>query len=220
LTYSRQQLRDVARLALQHRGYEVEVTTVAGVAPGARLTATRGRKSALNIAVRTSQKREVGLVPREKGGWKTASSVDQIIAAVPSKSPNKIEVFCFETGTLVKAFDDYVRKYVRTTEPGVPVFIPLDNQTKRSGLTKVGLKELAQWVHEFRVDELDKQSKCKQLELFIERVTREFADLTGVDSARVTIDFRISSMPRVKTPQSENSVRLQAYAERVRKPGE
>ncbi len=198
IAHSRQQLRNVARVALQQRGYKVDLDSVVGVAPGARLTAIRGREPPLNIAVRTSQKREVGLIPREKGGWKTASSVDRIIAAVPSQSPDKIEVFCFKTAKLIKAFDDHVRKNVRTAEPGVPVFIPLDEtKSKRSGLTKVGLKELALWVDEFQVDELDRQSKSKHLELFIDRVTREFADLIGVDSARVIVDFRISSMTHI-----------------------
>jgi hypothetical protein len=63
-------------------------------------------------------------------------------------------------------------------------------------LTKPGLKKLALWVDEFQVDELDRQSKTEQLEQFIERVTREFADLVGINSRRVIVDFRISS----KTP--------------------
>ena len=94
----RQVLRDAAQLALRQHGYEVEVRTAPGAAPGARLTAVKG-KTKLNVAVRTSQRREVGLVRAETGRWKTASKVDQILVAVPSKpskSPDHVEVVCFE----------------------------------------------------------------------------------------------------------------------------
>ena len=192
----RQVLRDAAQLALRQHGYEVEVRTAPGAAAGARLTAVKG-KTKLNVAVRTSQRREVGLVRAETGRWKTASKVDQILVAVPSKpskSPDHVEVVCFDSGTLIKAFEDHTRTLDFTIEPEVPVFVPLDAvRSKGSNAKASGLKAFALWSDEFEMNELRKQSRARQLDQFIARVTRDFAELVGMDAERVIVDFRISS---------------------------
>jgi hypothetical protein len=191
---ARELLRLAAKYALRKRGYEVtEAPRVPGVAPAARLIAAKGEKT-FTVAVRTSQTREIGLVALEDGGWKTASAVQIILVAVPTKSTSRVEVLCFKSSILTAEFDAHVEKHSPAPESDVPVFIPLDPVfSKRSGSTKPGLAKLASWREEFQVDELRKVSKTKQIDEFIERVTRDFADLIGVDTKRVVIDFRISS---------------------------
>ena len=196
---SKEVLRAAAQLALRQRGYEVEIRTAPGAAPGARLTAVKG-PTTLAIAVRTSQHREVGLVRGEKGRWKTASKVDQILVAVPSrpskplKSSDHVEVLCFESKTFIKAFEDHIAKLHLTIEPEVPVFVPLDAvRSKHSIAGASGLKALALWSDEFEMKELRSQFRAKELDQFIARITREFAELVGIDSERVIVDFRISS---------------------------
>jgi hypothetical protein len=183
-------------LALRRRGYEVEIRTAPGAAPGARLAAVTGQTK-LNIAVRTSQRREVGLVRGETGRWKTVSRVDQILVAVPSESPkssDNVEVLCFDPKTLINGFEDHLGKLHLTIEPGVPVFVPLDAVRSKSSIAEgPGLKALALWSDEFEVKDLRTQFRAKQLDQFITRVTREFAELVGIDSDRVIVDFRISS---------------------------
>jgi hypothetical protein len=192
----RQVLRDAAQLALRQHGYEVAVRTAAGAAPGARLTAVKGQTK-LDVAVRTSQRREVGLVRGETGRWNTVSRVDQILVAVPSKpskSSDHVEVVCFDSGTLIKAFEGHARKLDLTIEPEVPVFVPLDAvRSKGSNAEASGLKAFALWSDEFEMNELRRQSRARQLDQFIASVTSDFAELVGIDAERVIVDFRISS---------------------------
>jgi hypothetical protein len=195
MAMSRQVLRDAAQLALRQHGYEVAVRTATGAAPGARLTAVKGQTK-LEFAVRTSRRRAVGLVRADNDRWKTVSRVDQILVAVPSKpskSTDHVEVVCFDSRTLIKAFEDQARKLHLTIEPDVPVFVPLD-AVEAKGLNRTpGLKGLALWSEEFEINELRRQSKARQLDHFIASVTREFAELVGIDAERVVVDFRISS---------------------------
>jgi hypothetical protein len=189
-------LREAAQLALRQHGYEVELRSAPGAAPGARLTAVKG-ETKLSVAVRTSQRRDVGLVRAETGRWKTVTRVDLVLVAVPSKpskSSDRIEVVCFDSKTLMKAFDDHTHKLDFTIEPEVPVFVPLDAvRSKGSNAEVSGLNASALWCDEFEVNELGRQSKARQLDQFIARVTRDFADLLGIDAERVIVDFRISS---------------------------
>jgi hypothetical protein len=74
-----------------------------------------------------------------------------------------------------------------------PIFVKLDAILfGKSTSSKPGPKLVA-WRDEFPADEMGKRSKVKQVDEFINRVTREFADLVGVDAERVAVDFRISS---------------------------
>jgi hypothetical protein len=122
-----------------------------------------------------------------------------MIVVVPSKSPDHVEVLCFESKTLIKAFDNVVREHQLTRETDVPVFVALDPvRSKGSTARGTELKALALWSDEFETKELGRESRAKQLDQFIARVTREFADLVGVGPERVIVDLRISS--EVKKP--------------------
>jgi hypothetical protein len=68
----------------------------------------------------------------------------------------------------------------------------------KSTSSKPGPKLVA-WRDEFPADEMGKRSKVKQVDEFINRVAREFADLVGVDAERVAVDFRISSEASKRT---------------------
>jgi hypothetical protein len=190
---SREQLRDVAQLALRQRGYDTQSRTAPGVAPGARLTAVKGTTK-LKIAVRTSQRRELGLVPGPEGKWKAPPSIDWMILAVPSKTAGYVEVLCFDASTLIKEFNLIVRKHQLTVEADVPVFVALDEERSKGSTARAGgLKAIALWNAQFEAKDLGRKSRAKQLDQFIARVTGEFADLVGVGPERVIVDFRISS---------------------------
>ena len=136
------------QLVLRQRGYDIQIRTAPGVAPGARLIATKG-DTRLRIVVRTSQRRELGLVPRAEGGWKTLSSADWMILAVPLKSPDQVEVLCFEASRLINEFDHIVSKHHLTREADVPVFVALDEKRSKGSTARgTGLKALALWHEE------------------------------------------------------------------------
>jgi hypothetical protein len=63
-------LRECARLALEGRGFKVELISGPGIVPGARLRAIKGSEER-EIAVRSSLDREVGLTRRPNGAWAT-----------------------------------------------------------------------------------------------------------------------------------------------------
>ena len=193
LPISKEILRDAAQLALRRRGYEVKIYTAPGAAPGTRLIAVKEAEE-LRIAVRTSQRREVGIVQAAKGGWKTVSNVEQVLVAVPSKSPDHVEVLCFDSEAFVGGLKDRLRKLDLRVEPNVPIFVPLDAVPLKGSAAGVsGLKTLALWGDEFETKELRRQSKAKQWDELIARVTRDIAAFVGVGPERVIVDFRISS---------------------------
>jgi len=189
---SRQRFREIAQFALKRRGYDVTVVAAPRVAPGARLTATKGAAT-LEIAVRTSQRREVGMIPNSDGRWKGVSGFDWCLVVVPSKSSTMVEVICFNFTKLAEAFDEHVRKHKLQTEAEVPLFVKLDAILFGKSTSPKSGPKLVAWRDEFPADEMGKRSKVKQVDEFINRVTREFADLVGVDAERVAVDFRISS---------------------------
>ena len=61
------------------------------------------------------------------------------------------------------------------------------------------MKASARWSDEFEMNELRRQSRARQLDQFIASVTRDFAELVGIDAERVIVDFRISSKTEQKS---------------------
>src|SRR5688572_21967942 len=89
-------LRRAAWAVLEKLGYRVEADEKRqGVAPGARLLATKGNRTS-RVAVRTSHSRRVRLMPRSDGNWRTVSDVDLVVVAVPAyRKSTAIEVLGF-----------------------------------------------------------------------------------------------------------------------------
>ena len=131
MKFRKEQLRQSARIALAEEGFtDVQITTGPGIITGARLRAMKNGKS-YRIAVRTSSDREVGLLRRASGRWRTVENVDLVVVSVPMEDAPAVEVFGFDPGVLIEAF----KVMVKVTERGnrdrsrfkVPVFMSLDD---------------------------------------------------------------------------------------------
>src|SRR4051812_27278486 len=74
----KQELRRLAALSKQKKGFEIEDVGGRGIGAGVRLRARKGliRRE---IAVRTSDDRKVGLTRTPDGKWRTVSEVDEVL---------------------------------------------------------------------------------------------------------------------------------------------
>ncbi len=185
-------LRAAAYAVLQTRGYGAIQVRGPGIVPGARLKATKGTGAGQQIAVRTSQDREVGLLRRfDNQSWRTIPNVYEVVAAVPSLTQphSSIDVFCFDPKKLIARFDAAVQTAGHgEVSPKAPVFIALDENPQKSALT-TGLAADAKWRDEISVEAI--VGELSPSDGFVERVKQEFAELNGVDVSKVIVEFRI-----------------------------
>jgi hypothetical protein len=189
---SKAALRECGRLALERRGYNVEVVSGPGILPGARLQASQGRTKRA-VAVRTSLDRELGLARHLDGRWVTIPKMDMVIAVVPSAENKRLcEVFCFEARVLEGAFDDALKTILKRSPKlslKAPIFIALDDlDGPRPGVMS-GLKSKARWRISMPIASA---TRTKTKQGFLERVMREFAEMNGVDISKVTVELRIN----------------------------
>jgi hypothetical protein len=196
-------LRECARLALEQRGFRVDLVGGPGIVPGARLRASKGSESR-EIAVRTSTDREVGLARRPDGRWATISRVDEVIVVVPAvDQPDTAEVFSFAPKDLMRAFDAALKarkKGKPRFSVKAPIFLPLDELVAAdASQSSLGLDvdrgQKAEWPILVPLAAVPRHRLLPSVTAvgFIERVRREFADLHGVDVNKVTVEFRITS---------------------------
>jgi hypothetical protein len=189
---SKEILRVCARIALEDDGYEVSFKPGPGVVAGSRLSIAKG-STTRTVAVRTSLDRELGLVRRSDGQWRTITKVGEVIVSAPSNNQNQVEILSFDPKLLAEIFDDAVKaKGDQRSDFRLPVFIPLDDKESKFGSVLRGLSTRAQWRKAITPNEdmLRRASQARGLG-FIERVKREFAELNGVDVSKVVVDFRI-----------------------------
>jgi hypothetical protein len=191
-------LRECARIALEIRGFRVELKAGAGIVPGARLRMFHGSK-AREVAVRTSLDREVGFTRHPDGRWTTIPSVDEVVVAVPSaEDPSSAEVLSFDREVIIDACNAALaarkNEYPELSHKA-PIFIALDTADSRhsSDAASSGLKAKAKWRTSVPLAAVrtHKSPFVPPAESFIERVKREFAELNGVDVSKVVVEFRI-----------------------------
>ena len=191
---TKQQLRDAAWEAVTNRQYRPELVSGPGIVSGARLRATAGPIAGEQIAVRTSQDREVGLLRRDDDRkWRTIPKVRELVVAVPSlTNPDSlIEVLGFDSKTVIAQFDAAVEKAgSRALSYKAPVFMALEDPQKGSGALAGGLGAKAKWRKIISVESIAAKLP-DQSDGFIERVKREFAERNGVDVSKVVVEFRI-----------------------------
>jgi len=192
---TKQQLRDAALAAVKIREYAPVLVSGPGIVRGARLKATAGPISGKQVAVRTSQDREVGLLRRDDDRtWRTIPRVRELVVAVPSltNQESSIEVLCFDSKTVIELFDAAVKKAgKRALSYKAPVFMALEDSPKKgSGALAGGLGAKAKWREEIPVASIA-ANPPDQSDGFIERVKREFAERNGVDVSKVVVEFRI-----------------------------
>jgi hypothetical protein len=192
-------LRECARVALEQRGFTVELISGAGIVRGARLRAVKGSQER-NIAVRTSLDREVGLMRRPNGHWATIPRMDEVIVVAPSEDESgSAEVLSFAPDAIIRVFDAALearQKENPNFSPKAPIFMALDAASGgRYAVVDSGLKTKAQWQILVPLASVPRHrlSQTESAVGFIERVRQEFADLHGVDVSKVTVEFRITS---------------------------
>lgn len=199
----RRVLRACAQAALQRLKFQVEVRKRPRVAPGGRLTVRRGPEK-LEVAVRTSSKRDVTLLRGDDGKWKTIPGVDLVVVAVPTEhSQESVDVFGFDPPSMLELFDRaaaFQRKRNPAVSEELPICVALDSgRSKGFGKAISGLKDKAKWSETVAIDDsilasakkLEGVKKGDSTIGFVERVKRELAELMGVDVSKVEVTFRI-----------------------------
>jgi hypothetical protein len=193
---SKIRLRRAAANALAEKGFEIEERTGKGIRPGARLTAKASKGPTLEVAVRTGRERSLGFSRLSNGNWRTLQSVQLVLGVVPDdESAGDFVVLAFESKTLKSWYGKALKALKnagRSPDLDVPIFIPLDEQSKKNvGHSIVGLKKAALWSVCIGAKQLEDQHLAEGLETFIDRVKREFAERNEVDVSKVSVEFRI-----------------------------
>jgi len=74
----------------------------------------------------------------------------------------------------------------------MPIFVPLDKESRKNvGHGVSNLKQLALWTVRVGADELKDKTVNHNVETFIDRVKREFAERNEVEVDKVVVEFRI-----------------------------
>jgi hypothetical protein len=189
-------LRRAAANLLAEKGFVVEERTGKGIRPGARLTAKPPQGPAVDVAVRTGRERSLGFSRLRDGNFRTLQNVRLVLAVVPDdKSGGGFVVLAFESKVLKRWFGKALNELEqagRAPELDLPIFIPLDAQSKKNlGHQIVGLKKAALWSARIEPKQLEEQKMAGESESFIDRVKREFAERNEVEVSRVRVEFRI-----------------------------
>jgi hypothetical protein len=196
-TITRYLLRAAARKAVEDHVGPTHIKKVPTVAKGARLEA-KTATGTIEIAVRTSLEREVGLMRDRKGRWRTVRKVDLVVVAVRADGQDAAEVFAFERDVLIEAFDAALKaqRSQISSSYEAPTFIALD-PTKRARSTSLstGLKAKAKWRALVPIDSTlaIEPVATETIDQFVNRVKLEFATLVGVDAVKVAVEFRIAT---------------------------
>lgn len=135
----------------------------------------------------------MALIPR----WRTAHAVDLVLAVVPAQTGDAFEVLAFESETLIGAFDEAwqaLERAGRSLSFEIPVFIPLDRIARKNvGHEIANLKDSAIWKVVFSAKDVEAATSSHDTEALIERFKREFAEMIGVEVAKIVVEVRIVS---------------------------
>jgi hypothetical protein len=193
---SKNLLRRFAADVLKEKGFKVEEQTGQGIRPWARLIATPPEGPPIKIAVRTGVDRSISFSRLASGEFRTLGRVHLVLAVVPDeKNSNDLAVIAFDSKILrgwysraLKALD----RAGRTPDLEVPIFIPLDEQSRKNvGHSVSGLKKAALWSVCIEAEKLKDLHLSESTETFLDRVKREFAERNEVDVSKVFVEFRI-----------------------------
>jgi hypothetical protein len=206
-------LRKCARLAFEKRGFVVTKKAGLGVAPGSRLRIQRPGQAQRTVVVRVSKKRRIGIRRhRWSRKWFEVPGLNEVVVVSPSLSdPNIADVFGFDAAALEQLFDtvDTMRNGPFTSERefNFPIFVGLDpRQSDDSNMMSSNLINEATWQEQILLSDSTADASIDLGEVvaarttssskvnregFIERVRREFAEINGVDVAKVTVNFQI-----------------------------
>jgi len=192
----KRELRRVAAIVKQQFGYSIEDVGGPGIGPGVRLLARKGLAK-IQIAVRTSHDRKVGLTRTKNGTWRTIPDVQEVLVAViPDDDPTMVEIFCFEADNLQEAFERRL-KYepeLRVSPDGSypPVFMALDPIKNDEKFIKSNLQRKKSWSRRLPLTSGESaKPSITALRDFTDRTLKEYAAIVGADVADVVVEFRV-----------------------------
>jgi hypothetical protein len=161
------------------------------------------------MAVRTSSKRDVTLLRRSDGKWRTIKDVDEVVVAAPAEdAADTVDVFGFKPDRMLELFEQAAavqRKRNSDLSEDLPIRVALDEgRSNGFGKSISGLKNKAMWQKTVTVDDpirefskkLGEKADASDREAgakigFVERVKHEFAELIGVDVSKVTVHLGV-----------------------------
>jgi hypothetical protein len=186
---------EVPRILAEHGFTRIRVRSGQGILPGARLVAVKDGKK-VHIAVKVSAERTLGFTKKSPTIWRTAGSVDLVVAVVPARDSGEyIEVLAFDSGPLTAEFEKAWQALSKAGRPlsfEIPIFIPLDKVSRKNlGHSVADLNEHASWVVRVPVNDIRERRSIESAEAFYNRVKREFAERSGVDVSKVEVEFRV-----------------------------
>ena len=183
-------------MVLINKGYHVQNSPGRGVALGARLTIEKSGDPQIEVAVRTSARREISLLRSATGAWRTVNKVKLVVVSVPSRDdPDKIEVMAFEAEYLIAQFDAFIAlkegKNPSESLLKAPVFLGLDTSISDETQRHPCLSDQALWKITLAADQSFGEEKPSKLSMLIGELKKEFAAITGVDEASISVELRI-----------------------------
>ena len=194
---NRKALRKLVQAALQQQGYAIRLVKPSG----ARIEITRDSQTAYTL-VRTSSDRWLGWM-RSGDDWRGLKEADLVVVGALRKDKADVaDVFAFAPNDLREAFKHNLaarqRKNPKLKE-SAPIFVCLDDQpNKYPWAVSSNLKAKALWQVELSLEPVGSDKELSQTQSsepqasFAIRVRQEFAELIGVPSEKVSVDFRVS----------------------------
>jgi hypothetical protein len=160
------------------------------------------------VIVRTSLDRQVSFNRRADGRLAAIPEADEVAVVVPSnEEAGVVEVLSFDRDTILSVFDVAAaaqRERYPTLPLKAPVFVRLDRPPGKAGENALSLAARAQWRKKIPLSFVPttKSLVSETMTEFRERVLREFAELQGLPTGDVAVEFRILSRPWI--PRDEN----------------
>lgn len=200
-------LRELVRWVYEANGARVREISGRGILPGSRLKVAIGSDERV-VIVRTSLDRQVSFNRRADGRLAAIPEADEVAVVVPSnEEAGVVEVLSFDRDTILSVFDVAAaaqRERYPTLPLKAPVFVRLDRPPGKAGENALSLAARAQWRKKIPLSFVPttKSLVSETMTEFRERVLREFAELQGLPTGDVAVEFRILSRPWI--PRDEN----------------
>jgi hypothetical protein len=192
---SKVRLREAAANVLRAKGFRMQPRKGKGIRPGARWRAKPSDGPAFEVAVRTGRGRSLGFSRLSDGSWRTLHSVHWVLCVVPAyKSPTTFVVLAFEAEKLSAWFNralEVLEKADRAPALDVPIFIPLDQKSKKNvGHDVAGLKRAALWRETIDKENLADKVRRDELDELFDLLKQKIAEREGIDVGKVVLQVK------------------------------
>jgi hypothetical protein len=192
---SKLRLREAAANVLRAKGFRIQPRKGKGIRPGARWRVKPSRGAAFEVAVRTG--RALGCSRLSDGSWRTLNDVRWVLCVVPNyKSPTSFVLFAFEAKKLSVWFNKALaalEKADRAPALDVPIFIPLDQKSKKNvGHDVAGLKRAALWRETIDPKKMADTMRRDEVDELFDLLKQKLAEREGIDVSKVVIQVKYS----------------------------